>query len=96
MGLTDDEVAFYDALDDNESAREVLGDATLKKIAKELVDMVRRNVTIDWTQRENVQTRLRLMVKKVLRKYHYPPYKQEKATLTVLELSKLLGYERVN
>ena len=54
MGLTDDEVAFYDALDDNESAREVLGDATLKKIAKELVDMVRRNVTIDWTQRENV------------------------------------------
>jgi len=96
MGLTDDEVAFYDALADNESAREVLGDATLKKIAKELVDMVRRNVTIDWTQRENVQARLRLMVKKVLRKYGYPPDKQEKATLTVLEQAKLLGYEWVN
>jgi len=96
MGLTDDEVAFYDALADNESAREVLGDDTLKNIAKELVDMVRRNVTIDWTQRESVQARLRLMVKKVLRKYGYPPDKQEKATLTVLEQAKLLGYEWVN
>jgi type I restriction enzyme R subunit len=96
MGLTDDEVAFYDALADNESAREVLGDDTLKNIAKELVDMVRRNVTIDWAQRESVQARLRLMVKKVLRRYGYPPDKQEKATLTVLEQAKLLGYEYVN
>ena len=96
MGLTDDEVAFYDALADNESAREVLGDDTLKNIAKELVDMVRRNVTIDWAQRESVQARLRLMVKKVLRKYGYPPDKQEKATLTVLEQAKLLGYEWVS
>jgi len=96
MGLTEDEVAFYDALADNESAREVLGDDTLKNIAKELVDMVRRNVTIDWAQRESVQARLRLMVKKVLRRYGYPPDKQEKATLTVLEQAKLLGYEWVS
>jgi type I restriction enzyme R subunit len=96
MGLTEDEVAFYDALADNESAREVLGDDTLKNIAKELVDMVRRNVTIDWAQRESVQARLRLMVKRVLRRYGYPPDKQEKATLTVLEQAKLLGYEWVN
>ena len=95
LGLNDDELAFYDALADNESAREVLGDATLKTIARELVEKVRNNITIDWTQRESVQAKLRLMVKKILRKYGYPPDKQEKATLTVLEQAKLLGYEWV-
>ncbi len=95
LGLNDDELAFYDALADNESAREVLGDATLKTIARELVEKVRKNITIDWTQRESVQAKLRLMVKKILRKYGYPPDKQEKATLTVLEQAKLLGYEWV-
>jgi len=95
LGLNDDEVAFYDALADNESAKQVLGDDTLKTIAGELVVMVRKNVTIDWTERESVQAKLRLMVKKILRKYGYPPDKQEKATLTVLEQAKLLGYEWV-
>ena len=95
LGLNDDEVAFYDALADNESAKQVLGDDTLKTIARELVVMVRKNVTIDWTERESVQAKLRLMVKKILRKYGYPPDKQEKATLTVLEQAKLLGYEWV-
>ena len=86
MALSDDEVAFYDALADNESAVQVLGDETLRTIARELVQTVRNNVTIDWTQRESVQAKLRLMVKKILKKYGYPPDKQEKATLTVLEL----------
>jgi len=87
--------SIYDALADNESAKQVLGDDTLKTIARELVVMVRKNVTIDWTEREGVQAKLRLMVKKILRKYGYPPDKQEKATLTVLEQAKLLGYEWV-
>ncbi|MCL4340118.1 MAG: type I restriction endonuclease subunit R [Thaumarchaeota archaeon] len=95
LGLNDDELAFYDALADNESAGEVLGDATLKTIARELVEKVRKNITIDWTQRESVQAKLRLMVKKILKKYGYPPDKQERATLTVLEQAKLLGYEWV-
>ena len=61
-----------------------------------MVQTVRNNVTIDWTQRESVQAKLRLMVKKILKKYGYPPDKQEKATLTVLEQAKLFGYEWVN
>ena len=96
LGLTEDEIAFYDALADNESARDVLGDETLRTIAKQLVDTVRRNVTIDWTMRESVQAKLRILVKRVLRKYGYPPDKQEKATLTVLEQAKLFGYEWVS
>jgi type I restriction enzyme R subunit len=90
LNLTDDEVAFYDALADNESAREVLGDETLKIIARELVDMVRKNVSIDWTLRESVQAKLRVLVKKILKKHGYPPDKQQKATETVLEQAKLL------
>ena len=96
LGLNEDEIAFYDALADNESAKQVLGDDTLKTIARELLEMVKRNVTIDWTERESVQAKLRLMVKKILRKYGYPPDKQEKATITVLEQAKLLGYEWVS
>jgi len=96
LGLKEDEIAFYDALADNESAKQILGDDTLKTIARELLEMVKRNVTIDWTERESVQAKLRLMVKKILRKYGYPPDKQEKATITVLEQAKLLGYEWVN
>ncbi len=95
MNLSDDEIAFYDALADNRSAVEVLGDQTLRTIARELVETVRKNVTIDWTQRESVQAKLRVMIKKILKKYGYPPDKQEKATLTVLEQAKLLGYEWV-
>ena len=96
LGLTDDEVAFYDALADNESAKEVLGDETLRTIAKELVVTVKKNLSIDWSVRESVQARLRVLVKKILRKYGYPPDKQEKATLTVLEQAKLFGYEWLN
>jgi type I restriction enzyme R subunit len=91
MGLTDDEVAFYDALETNDSAVRVLGDETLKTIARELVATVRQNVTIDWTIRENVRAQLRVYVKRILRKYGYPPDKQEKATLTVLEQAEVLS-----
>jgi type I restriction enzyme R subunit len=90
LGLTDDEVAFYDALEVNDSAVKVLGEETLKTIAKELVASVRRSVTIDWTVRESVRAKLRALVKRVLRKYGYPPDKQEKATQTVLEQAEVL------
>jgi type I restriction enzyme, R subunit len=91
LGLSEDEVAFYDALEVNDSAVKVLGDATLKTIARELVDTVRRNTTIDWTVRENIRANLRVLVKRILRKHGYPPDKQEKATLTVLEQAEALS-----
>ncbi len=91
LNLTDDEVAFYDALETNDSAVRVLGDETLRGIARELVATVRKNVTIDWTVRENVRAHLRVLVKRILRKYGYPPDKQEKATQTVLEQAELLS-----
>ena len=90
LGLSDDELAFYDALETNDSAVQVLGDETLRAIARELVDTVRNNVTIDWTLRENVRAKLRAMVKRILRKHGYPPDKQEKATITVLEQAEVL------
>jgi type I restriction enzyme R subunit len=93
LGLSDDELAFYDALETNDSAVKVLGDDTLRAIARELVETVRRNVTIDWTLRENVRAQLRVLVKRILRKYGYPPDKQEKATQTVLEQAALLSEE---
>ena len=91
LGLTDDELAFYDALETNDSAVQVLGDETLRAIAQELVDTVRRNVTIDWTLRENVRAQLRVLVRRILRKHGYPPDKQEKATITVLEQAEVLS-----
>ena len=91
LGLTEDELAFYDALETNHSAVEVLGDEKLRKIARELVETVRKNVTIDWTIRENVRAHLRVLVKRILRKYGYPPDKQDKATATVLEQAELLS-----
>ena len=91
LGLTDDELAFYDALEANDSAVKVLGDETLRTIARELVATVRANVTIDWTVRENVRAQLRVLVKRILRKYGYPPDKQEKATQTVLEQAEVLS-----
>ncbi|RME29291.1 MAG: DUF3387 domain-containing protein, partial [Deltaproteobacteria bacterium] len=90
LGLSEDEVAFYDALETNDSAVAVLGDDTLKTIARELVETVRRNATIDWTVKESVRARLRVMVKRVLRKYGYPPDKQAKAVKTVLEQAEVL------
>jgi type I restriction enzyme R subunit len=91
LHLTDDEVAFYDALETNDSAVKVPGDETLRTIARELVETVRKNTTIDWTMRENVQAHLRVLVKRILRKYGYPPDKQEKATRTVLEQAVALA-----
>ncbi len=91
LGLSADELAFYDALAENDSAVQVLGDATLRVIAQELVDTVRRNASIDWTLRENVQAQMRVYVKRILRKYGYPPDLQEKATHTVLEQAALLS-----
>jgi type I restriction enzyme R subunit len=91
LGLSDDELAFYDALGVNDSAVQVLGDGTLRHIARELVETVRNNVTIDWAQRENVRARLRVLVKRVLRKHGYPPDKQESATRTVLEQAEVLS-----
>jgi type I restriction enzyme R subunit len=91
LGLNDDELAFYDALETSDSAVMVLGDDTLRKIARELVETIRRNVTIDWTMRENVRAQLRVLVKRILRKYGYPPDKQETATQTVLEQAAALS-----
>jgi type I restriction enzyme R subunit len=93
LGLTDDEVAFYDALETNDSAVKILGEPTLKQIARELVVAVRKNVTIDWTMRESVRAQLRVLVKRILRRHGYPPDKQEKATETVLKQAELLGWE---
>jgi type I restriction enzyme R subunit len=91
LGLTEGELAFYDALETNDSAVKVLGDETLKKIALELLEMVRKNTTIDWTVKESVRARMRALVKRILRKYGYPPDKQEKATQTVLEQAELIA-----
>ena len=96
LGLSDDELAFYDALGVSESAVSVLGDETLRDIARELVGTVRKNVTIDWMHRENVRANLRRLVKRVLRKYGYPPDKQDSATQTVLEQSEVLSESWVN
>jgi len=90
LGLTEDEVAFYDSLEVNDSAVKVLGDECLKMIAHELVDAVRRSITIDWTLRENARAQIRVIVKRILRKHGYPPDKQEKATQTVLEQAEVL------
>ena len=91
LGLSEDELAFYDALETNDSAVQVLGDEILREIARELVETVRGNVTIDWTLRENVRANLRRLVKRILRRHGYPPDKQEKATRTVLEQAEVLS-----
>ena len=91
LGLSDDELAFYDALETNDSAVQVLGDETLRDIARQLVETVRGNVTIDWTLRENVRANLRRLVRRILRKHGYPPDKQEKATQTVIEQAEALS-----
>ncbi len=90
LGLTDDERAFYEALEVNDSAVKVLGEPTLKLIAQELVAHVRKSVTIDWTIRESARAGIRVIVRRILRKYGYPPDMQEKAANTVLEQAELL------
>jgi type I restriction enzyme, R subunit len=91
LGLNDDEVRFYDALATNESAVRELSDETLKKIAHELTENLRQNVTVDWSARESVRAKLRLMVKRILRKYKYPPDLQDAAVELVLQQAHALG-----
>ena len=93
LGLTEDEVVFYDALVDNGSAREVMDDQQLREIAKLLVEQVRRDASIDWQFRKSVQAKLRINVKKTLAKYGYPPDQQAIATDLVLEQAKRYGNE---
>jgi len=90
LGLSDDEVAFYDALGVNDSAVAVLGDDQLRKIAQEIAKSVRNNVKIDWAIRENVRAEMRVIVKRILRKHGYPPDKQAQATELVLEQAELI------
>ena len=91
LGLSSDELAFYDALETNDSAVQVLGDEKLRTIAIELLETVHDNVTIDWTMKESVRANLRRLVKRILRKYGYPPDKQAKAAETVLEQAEVLS-----
>ena len=95
MGLTDDEKAFYDALAANDSAVSAMGDAKLKVIAAELITQVKKSVTIDWTLRESARARIKVMVKRILNKYGYPPDLQEEAVKTVLAQAELLCAEWV-
>jgi type I restriction enzyme R subunit len=91
LGLSDDEMRFYDALANNESAVRELSDETLKRIAHELTENLRKNITVDWAQRESVRATLRLMVKRILRKYKYPPDQQEAAIELVLQQAQVMG-----
>ena len=91
LGLSEDELAFYDALETNDSAVQVMGDEALRNIARELVETVRGNIKIDWTVREDVRAQLRVLVRHILRRHGYPPDKQEKATITVLEQAEVLS-----
>ena len=90
LGLTDDEIAFYDALAANESAIVAMGDDKLKVIAAELIKMVRKSVTIDWNLREGARAKIRVIVKRILNKWGYPPDLQEEAVKTVLQQAELL------
>jgi len=91
LGLTEDEVKFYDALATNESAVRELTDETLKRIAHELTENLRQNLSVDWSERESVRAKLRLMVKRILRKYKYPPDMQDAAVELVLEQAQVMG-----
>ena len=93
LKLTDDELAFYDALGTNESAVQVMGDAALTMIARELTDIIRKNVTIDWTQKEQVRAKLKVLVKRKLKQHGYPPDLQEQAVATVLKQAEMLAAE---
>ena len=90
LGLNDDEIAFYDALAANDSAVQAMGDDKLKLIAAELITQVKKSVSIDWTLRESARARIRVMVKRILSKYGYPPDLQEEAVKTVLAQAELL------
>ena len=89
-GLSEDELAFYDALAENDSAKEVMGDEILKQIARDLTVAIRDSVTVDWAIRDSVQAKMKMTVKRLLKKYGYPPDKAEKAVEIVLEQTKLM------
>ena len=93
LGLSDDEIAFYDALADNENAQQVLGDDTLRALARTLVTQVKVNTSIDWTLRTSVRARLRVIVKRILRQYGYPPDQQQLATDNILQQAELFADE---
>jgi len=93
LGLNDDELAFYDALIDHGDVREVMGDEILAKIAHDLVESIRKSVTIDWTQKEAVRADLRRKVKRLLRRHGYPPDKRAAAVITVLEQAEQVARE---
>jgi len=95
LGLTDDELAFYDALATNDSAVQAMGDDKLKVIAAELIRQVKKSVTIDWTLRESARARIKVMVKRILNRFGYPPDLQEEAVKTVLAQAELLCAEWV-
>lgn len=94
-GLTADELAFYDALAENESAKEVMGDDILKQIARELTVSIKNSITVDWSIRDSVQAKMKMTVKRLLKKYGYPPDKTEKAVEVVLEQTKLMCQNEV-
>lgn len=89
--MSEDELAFYDALETNDSAVSVLGDETLRTIARELADKVRKNATIDWTLKESVRAKLMVQVRRTLNKYGYPPDKQQRAVETVMKQAENLA-----
>jgi len=91
LGLTDYELAFYDAISNNESAKQVLGDQVLRELAIYLVETVKKNASIDWTLKESVKAKLKVMVKRALRKFGYPPDQQKLATETVLKQAEMLA-----
>ena len=93
LGLTEEELAFYDALETNDSAVKILGDDILRAIAQELVETIRNNITVDWTLRESVRANLRIKVRQILHKHGYPPDKQPKAVETVIQQAELLSEE---
>ena len=95
LGLTEEELAFYDALETNDSAVKILGNDTLRAIAQELVETIRNNITVDWTLRESVRANMRIKVRQVLNKHGYPPDKQPKAIQTVIQQAELLSEEWV-
>src|SRR5665213_1609372 len=90
LGLTSDEIAFYDALASNDSAVQAMGDDKLRVIAAELITQVKKSVTIDWNLRESARAKIKVMVKRILNKYGYPPDLQEEAVKTVLAQAELL------
>ena len=92
-GLTDEEIAFYDALAENESARQVMGEPALRVIAHELVASIKSNVSVDWMHREAARARMRVLVKRLLRKYGYPPDLQDAAVQNVLQQAEALSLE---